>query len=140
VPKRFTELKEDAVATAPKKDPDSLQDRQKAKAQTDKLANKKSNSDTPKNNDSVFSAKPEPNRGAGTDRRPSTPRNHTTRPMMEDGGAVMTAGGAGDPGQVQNPTVNYAAQKKKMQAIARRKKPVGEEFAAGIGNTQRPAG
>lgn len=58
---------------------------------------------------------------------------------------AMAAGAAGDPGAVQNPTSNYAAQKDLMKKkslkqvktdMVRRKKPVGEEFEAGIGNTQ----
>lgn len=55
-----------------------------------------------------------------------TPSPHGVRtgPLGEDAPA-MSAGGAGDPGQVQNATSNYAFQvKKKVRAgVARRKKP-----------------
>jgi len=44
------------------------------------------------------------------------------RNIYEDGAPAMSAGGAGDPGQVQSPTVNYAAQRVKRQ-LMRRKKP-----------------
>jgi hypothetical protein len=122
----------------------TLKDTQRKKSQTDKLANKKASSAIPKNNPSVFSAKPEPNRGLGADRHPNVPRGKLTRPTMEskineDGGAVSV--GSGAVAGITDPTTNYAFQvlKKKQQKMARRKKPVGEEFAAGIGNTQAPA-
>jgi broad specificity phosphatase PhoE len=68
----------------PKKDPADVQDRQRQKSQTDKLANKKALGAVPKNNNSVFSPKPEPNRGLGADRHPNVPRAKVTRPTMED--------------------------------------------------------
>jgi hypothetical protein len=173
-----------------KEDDAILKTKQQQKASKDRLSNAKANSSLPKDNASVFSKKPEPDRGPGADRHPNVPRGKLTRPTMEntetkksysqlkkerdeklqawydethgkgkeyptdepvdhhinknikEDGAIMTAGGAGDPGQVQNPTTNYAFQalKKKQEKIARRKKPVGEEFANGIGNTQIQAG
>ena len=163
---------------------------QTQKMQTDRLTNKRADSDTPKNNGSVFSAKPEPNRGTGADRHPAVPKAHVTRPTMEgkeseysanreltgthklsiiktamkkkstgmndyfshndkaaskmpvkeDAGAVSV--GSGAVAGITDPTTNYAFQdlkKKQKAAMARRKKPVGEEFAAGIGNTDAPA-
>ncbi len=166
-----------------------------------KLDGKKSADSLPKNNDAVFAAKPEPNRGAGTSRKPSVPHAHVTAPtneafyttkkswhedmrehgatefeetktriiakkpngdilgawsvsdehgitglgtnvqanentiVKEDGAVAVTAGGAGDPGAVQNPSSNYSAQlyqRKKLKSfktpMVRRKKPVGESI------------
>jgi hypothetical protein len=179
-----------SVAPAPPKPPKELTANKsiKQKMNVDRLANKRANSETPKNNGAVFSPKPEPNRGTGSERRPSVPRNHNTRPTMEgkeseygankeltgtfklatikntmqkksglsdyhshndkltqkksvkeDAGAVSV--GSGAVAGITDPTTNYAFQvlKKKQNKLARRKKPVGEEFSAGIGNTQAPA-
>jgi hypothetical protein len=74
-----------SVAPAPPKPPKELTANKsiKQKMNVDRLANKRANSETPKNNGAVFSPKPEPNRGTGSERRPSVPRNHNTRPTME---------------------------------------------------------
>jgi hypothetical protein len=191
MPKKYKVI-EDTMKTAtaaPKPTKEvSAKKSQSQKMQTDRLANKRADSDTPKNNNAVFSAKPEPNRGTGTDRHPAVARAHVTRPTMEtreteytankeltgthklatirnamqkksgmsdyyshndkstkksvkeDAGAVSV--GSGAVAGITDPTTNYAFQdlkKKQKAAMVRRKKPVGEEFAAGIGNTQAPA-
>ena len=58
-------------------------DAQKEKAQKDRFVNKKASSALPKNNASVFSVKPEPNRGPGTSRHPNVPHAHRTGPTNE---------------------------------------------------------
>jgi hypothetical protein len=147
VSKKFKNIVEDAIKTAQPKTGDvTAQKAQRQKSQTDRMSAKKASDSLPKNNGDVFASKPEPNRGPGADRKPTVPRNHNTRPTMEsikEDAPAMAAGAAGDPGAVQNPTSNYAAQRdlaKKKKPLktfmARRKKPVGEEFEAGIGNTQ----
>lgn len=144
---KYLKIIKEAALVASNKDPDDVQDRQRQKAKTDKLANKKITSSVPKNNDMVFSPKPEPNRGAGTDRHPNVPRAKSTKPTYEEV-AVNSIGGGGV-STLTNPSDNFSFQvdqqrKKHLKQIktnmVRRKKPIGEEFSAGIGNTQVPAG
>ena len=71
------------IAAEPKVDNPSLKNAIKKKQQVDKLDSKKSADAAPKDNASVFASKPEPNRGAGDDRHPSTAKAHVTRPTME---------------------------------------------------------
>ena len=71
------------IAAEPKVDNPSLKNAIKKKQQVDKLDSKKSADAAPKDNASVFASKPEPNRGAGEDRHPSTAKAHVTRPTME---------------------------------------------------------
>jgi len=78
--KKIREIVEDARNQVKQNDP-SLRKLQAKKAIADKLAAKKSGGETPKNNSSVFAAKPEPNRGPGSSRHPSVPQPHITRPM-----------------------------------------------------------
>lgn len=123
-----TEMKNSATPPAVPKN-NNLQTRQKNKAKTDRLTDKRDVGAVPMNNNVVFSSKPEPNRGPGSNRKPTVPRAHLTGPTNEDAVAV-TAGGAGDPGAVQNPTSNYSAQvyqRRKLKSfktpVERRKKP-----------------
>ena len=111
----------------------TIQDRQKAKANIDKLAAKKAVSAVPKNNSSVFSVRPEPNRGPGADRHPNVPRAKVTSPTSEEV-AVNSIGGGGV-STLTNPSDNYSsqmAQKKKLlktiktDMIRRKAKPVSE--------------
>jgi|GEM_PF-6563323 len=114
-----------------KPDDNNLIAQQKDKSKVDRLASKKADSSLPKNNSSVFAAKPEPNRGPGTDRRPTVPRAHRTGPTSEE--FAMSVGSGAVP-SLTNPSDAYSAelyQKQKKKSLGqiktkmiKRKNPV----------------
>ena len=71
----------------------------------------------------------------------------SAKKLSEDGAAAVSVGSGAVAG-ITDPTTNYAfqAEKKKKNLkqvksdMVKRKKPMGEELSAGIGNTQIPAG